>query len=138
MNPDGPIVQLVVGVSMPRMVALQAAQLPTPQPRQIFGLIDTGASCTAIDSPIIRSLGINPTGTTQILTPSTGGVPHQCDQYDVGIAIVMQQLHFMRVTLAVIESDLSNQPIDALIGRDLLSQCMMIYNGPDGYISLAI
>ena len=37
----------------------------------------------------------------------------------------------------LIQAHLSNQGIDMLIGRDVLDDCLMVYNGPDGTFTLA-
>src|SRR5438105_3157608 len=82
---EGPLISMLVGVSAPRMQALQQAGLPIPQAVQLRCLIDTGASSTCLDATAITPLGLTPTGTALIATPSTGGTPHQCDTYDVGV-----------------------------------------------------
>ncbi len=47
-----------------------------PNPVAVKGLVDTGASCTVIDPTVVQRLGLTPTGSTMILTPSTGSTPH--------------------------------------------------------------
>ena len=62
--------------------------LPIPSPVIVRGLIDTGASCTCIDPSVIQQLGIPPSGTAAMLTPSTGTTPHQCNQFDVALLLI--------------------------------------------------
>ena len=68
-------------------MALLAANLPVPNPVQIRGLLDTGASGTAIDPSVLTALGLTPTGTTLVNTPTTGATPQVAEQYDVGFVI---------------------------------------------------
>ena len=66
----GPLVLATVGVSVPKQLALQAAGLPPPAGGQGRFLIDTGASGTCVDSALIAKLGLTPTGSVNIHTPS--------------------------------------------------------------------
>jgi len=118
---------------------LRAAGLEMPPPRVIRALLDTGASCSVVDAAIIRSLSLLPTGTISIFTPSTGAVPHRCNQYDVAIAMLMEptQVHVVSVTIPVIEAHLGAHNYQALIGRDVLAQALLVYNGRSGSLSMA-
>ena len=128
-----------VSVSEQRATALKKAGQPSPPIRPIKALIDTGASATCVDPSVMSALGLNPTGTAKIFTPSSGQVAVEYDQYDVGILILAKQnqtpLHIG--TVGVIATQLKYQGIDALIGRDILSQCILQYNGSMGQFSLA-
>ena len=87
---------------------------------------------------MVQSLGLLPTGTTEILTPSTGTVPHVCNQYDISLVLLMPpQLHVASATIPVIEAQLSNQGLHAIIGRDVLATGLLVFNGRAGTISLA-
>jgi hypothetical protein len=136
---SGPQLQLYVGVSHPRLQALQQAGLTIPPPTLIRALVDTGASITAIDPTIIKGLGLQPTGSMQILTPSTGATPVQVNTFDVGIIIPLATVGQNHVigALQVIESSLTVQGIQALIGRDVLSNSLLVYDGRANIFSLA-
>ena len=126
---NGPLLDLLVGVSKPRLEALQKAGKAPPNPVRIKGLIDTGASCTCIDPSVIKKLNIPPTGSVGISTPSTGSNTHTCNQYDVSINLLHPELVYTINILPIVESHLSSQGIDALIGRDVLANCLLVYNG---------
>jgi hypothetical protein len=137
-SPNGPIVRIVVALSGPRQQALQLAKMSVPQPFIGSALLDTGASCTCIDPSIVQHLGLDPTGTGNMLTPSTAGVPSVCNQYDVAIGIVMDPaVHVASWTIPVFESQLSCQGIYALIGRDILAGGLFVFNGRSRTFSLA-
>ena len=128
---------LLVGVSDARAQALKNLQRPIPVPIHVRGLVDTGASCTAIDVDVIKALGITPTGRTSVLTPSTGAKPHECNQYDCGITLLHTTTQLNLSPIAAIESRLSHQGFHVLIGRDILRNCLFFYNGAVSRFALA-
>jgi hypothetical protein len=135
---QGPLIDAFVSVSEARRAALVAAGRPVPNVIQIRGLLDTVASGTAIDPSVLATLGLTPTGTTTVNTPTTGANPQVVEQYDVGLLIpVPNGLPLFNQTLPVIAAELlAAQGFHALIGRDILSQCVFVYNG-SGFFTLA-
>jgi predicted aspartyl protease len=135
----GPLLQLFVGTSGPRQQALQQAGQTIPQPVLITALVDTGASTTAIDPSVVQALGLQPTGSMLILTPSTGSTPVQANTYDVALVIPLgaSAMTFTIHALQIFESTLSVQGIKALIGRDVLSNCLLVYDGRSNFFSIA-
>lgn len=136
-QPHGPVVRMAVLVSGPRRKALELAGKPVPNPIIIDALIDTGAFCTCVDPSVIQALGLTPTGNVPIMTPSTGTGTHQCNQYDVSIAVMMNTDFKIIDTIPVLEAHLAQQGHKALIGRDILSQGILIYNGPHNSVTIS-
>lgn len=136
-GPLGPVLDILIGVSVPRETALKTAGQQVPQHQVVRGLIDTGASITAVDPAILTALALAPTGQTTITTPSTGTQPHTCNQYDVRIVLPHPALSFTIAALGVIQSTLLNQGIGALIGRDVLANCLLTYDGRASIFILA-
>src|SRR5665213_1047224 len=129
-SPRGPLLQFLVGVSGPRLQALRLAGQAAPQPIPITGLIDTGASCTSVDSSILRQLAIPSSGSTPVHTPSTqAGAPHVANLYDISLVLVHPLITRTFNALPVTESQLIHQGIQALIGRDILAWCLFTYDG---------
>ena len=123
-------------IHVPPILTTYLAQKGQPIPAPIPGqaLLDTGASISAIDSNAVVNLGINPIGVTSVYT--SGGVVQQ-NIYPIRFvfpAIGMLTIDFN----AVIGSDLQPQGIIALVGRDVLSHCLLVYNGPAGMCSVSI
>ncbi len=139
MTQSGPLVDVWLAVSEPRQNALMQAKQPVPSPLKIRALLDTGASCTAIDAMAIKKLQVPVTGTTPIWTPSTVGVAHTCNQYDVLLALldINGNPMYLGTSVPVIESALASQGIDGLIGRDILGSAVFIYNGTAGHFTLS-
>jgi hypothetical protein len=102
------------------------------------GLVDTGATVTAISSEVVKKLDLIPFGEGAV-----NGVNH-CDvvsTYNIDVAIPIteiglnadgqpsvQQIHMKQFfTLPVFEAkNLTTQGIDLLIGMDVIRHCMLI------------
>jgi hypothetical protein len=136
----GPVVNAGVSVSEGRRLALEAAGAPVPAMQAIRALIDTGASFTSIDPAVLTALNLTPTGTIDIVTPSTGQGTHTADTYDVDFRIGAgpNDTPLSISNLRIASCDLFlRQGIHALIGRDILEKCIFIYNGTVNYFSLS-
>lgn len=133
------MIDAMVMVSASRRKALTDANQPVPPPVAIRALIDTGASNTCIDPSVLRTLNLTPTGSTPMITPTTGAEPQEKALYDVMVLIPAGNAQpFIQATLPVCECDLFEaQGFHALIGRDILSHCLLVYNGLANYFSLA-
>lgn len=126
----GAVVDVQIGVSEPRRMALIQAQQPIPTPVACRLLIDTGASVTCVDSWIIQQLQLSPIGMVSIHTPSTTAHnAHACQQYDVSLIIPHRAMNGIFPAIPVIESSFTHQGIDGLLGRDILTRCLLVYNG---------
>lgn len=135
----GPLLLVYVAVSAPRAQALQAANQPIPPPVSGTFLLDTGASATCADPALLAGLMLQPTGRVGISTPTTAGQPHFCDQFDVSIFIPgsAPSTGHLIPAMPIVATHLRSQGIDGLIGRDVLKDCTLIYNGTAGLITLA-
>jgi predicted aspartyl protease len=140
-GPDGPVIDVAIGVSIHRLGVLRANNQVPPQPVYARALIDTGASGTAIDRSLIGLLGLIPTGTVAVHTPSTQGVTYTCNQYDISLGFVQSTpqfaAHSITMTMPVIETDFTGLNIRALIGRDVLSRCLLFYHGHGGTLTIS-
>ena len=139
LTPLGPLLDIQVGVSQSRAEALKRESKPVPSGLKIRALIDTGASCSCVDEQVINDLGLTPTGSVPIFTPSTGTTPCNKDQYDISILISFPFASISRgfPICPVVSANLAPQGYQALIGRDLLSTSLLVYNGQEGIFTLA-
>lgn len=88
----------------------------------------------------MRELKIAPTGKTPVHTPSTtGAAPHEANQYDVLVLIPVGPgiQPFISGTIPVIEAELAHHGLKALIGRDILSKCLLYVDGKSQFFTLA-
>jgi len=98
--------------------------------KTIMGLIDTGASCTAIDKSIAEELHLVYRDRQPVLTPSG-----ESEQYLYDIALTLPGQN-IGISLQAFGSDLSKQHFGVLIGRDVLSSCTLVFNGWDNSYDL--
>ena len=122
-----------------RVEALRAANRSYPKPVTVRALVDTGAACSVVDAHVLKGLGLAPTGSVQVHTPSTDGTYQYRDQYDVSLALSLPRESGKSTrmwTVGVIASELAREGFFALIGWDLLKDCVLHCNGPKGEFSL--
>lgn len=135
----GPLIQVLVGVSRPKRQAMMQAGQAVPHPVLAVGLIDTGATCSTVNRGICTALGLAPTGIKSIHTPSTGGTACDALSYDVGFVfpgLIPGPHAYEFYALSVFESELAGG-IDLLVGRDVLSHSVLVYNGHTGFYTIA-
>jgi hypothetical protein len=129
---DGPFLSLHIAVSQPRRAALLRANKAVPPAVRVRMLVDTGASCTNVDARIIGVLGLAPTGSVPVHTPSTAGTPQNFLTYNVELRLDGSGQHVP--SISVLEGDFAAQGFDGLIGRDVLQFARMTYLGPENYV----
>lgn len=128
----GPILDIHVGVPTALEAQLTAAGTPVPALEPVRALIDTGASSSVIRTGIAAKLGHSPVGIAPTNTPSSAGV--MCPQFAVRFLF---PLNIAQDPITVIEMPLAGQPIQALIGRDVLALATLIYLGPYNLFTLS-
>ncbi len=126
----GPTIDIKVMQTNQRVVALKRAGQKYNSPSTVIGLIDTGASISALDSNVIRSLGLSPRGLASIHTPSTGPGYVTRMTYDALFIVGENTDDPLSRTIQVVECELASQGFYALIGRDFLESCQFVYDGP--------
>jgi predicted aspartyl protease len=136
-SPRGPVV--VANFGMPRALAdqMRAGEKQPPNPVIVEALIDTGAGSTMVDPVILRQLNLNPIDKALVNTASSGGSPVQIDVYEVDVFLHDGSVQKSWQSLRVGAADLSQQGIQALIGRDMLAHCLFVYNGTSGLFAFA-
>lgn len=125
MRGTGPRIEVLIGLPEPLLHLRQDEGRPVPEPFQAKAMIDTGASMTAIDPSVAQALGVLPRGTVTISTPSSP--MHETNTYEIGL--VFPTPRYALPLLPVIESPLASQGFHCLIGRDVLSQGLLVYEG---------
>ena len=106
-------------------------------------LIDTGAfvGSTGTDASILRKMDLPPVGAASLATPSGSA---ETDVYMVRFIIPSRKSEGFFPSLPRIVVDnvrvvavkIENQPYRGLLGRDVLSGMVMVYNGPHALITL--
>jgi predicted aspartyl protease len=131
---QGPLVQ--VTVSLADSIASELVKQGKPVPAPVVGnaLIDTGAVSTCIDEDAAQKLQlpvINVVNLASTSHPST-----KANVYPVKFQITGLPINFNAPMS--IGAPLAVQGLVALIGRDVLQHCTLIYSGGLSQISLCI
>ena len=130
-----------VQIEVPAALAAQLQQSGQLVPTPVAGLalIDTGASLSAVDASTVQQLGVQPVGIANVGT--AGGVQQQAT-YPARFTFPGTNLPGIDFG-SLIGSNLAGQivaghqqPLVALLGRDLLQQFILIYDGPMGSFTL--
>lgn len=140
LDEHGAVVDIRVGVIESRRQVLLKNNLPVPPRVPICAQIDTGASCSAISHHVFKALDQTPTGTTKVLVPSVSPDPQEFEEYAVSLFLVAPDglELYLPVLAGVISCDFSdNNVYHALLGRDVLSQCLFVYDGTNKVFSFA-
>lgn len=128
---SGPVINIEISVPQSLAEELTRANIPIPRPIVGLALIDTGASSSCVDNSTITSLGIKSIGVVDTMTPAG---PKQQYRYPAHFFFPAAKINvdFGSITGA----DLKDQPIMALIGRDILSNFIFVYNGTLGMYTI--
>ena len=97
-------------------------------------LIDTGALLTCVDAAAAQRAGLAMVGTGMVTTATHANevVPIFAGRlYIDAVSVSVNANHAMGVNL-------ESQDLIALIGRDVLVNCVFVYNGLDGSFSLSV
>ncbi|MBZ0253404.1 MAG: aspartyl protease family protein, partial [Candidatus Methylomirabilis sp.] len=97
-------------------------------------MVDTGATATVVTPRIVTQLGLSPVGSMSVNTPNAA-TPNACYLYDVSVGFLPNRARISSVR--VIAATLSGQPIDCLIGRDILAKGILVYIGYDNQFTLS-
>jgi predicted aspartyl protease len=129
----GPCVQVSITLADQIASELIKRQEPVPAPVSGLALIDTGAISTCIDEETAKQMQLPVVNVVNMASAS-----HACtkaNQYPIKLQIAGLPMFFNSTATA---APLKIQGLIALIGRDLLQHCTLIYNGSLGQISLCI
>lgn len=72
-----------------------------------------------------------------MITPSTGSVPVPTPVYDISVKVPHAGASLDFDSIPAMESVLANQGFAVLIGRDILSKCLLVFDGYSGFYTLA-
>ncbi len=130
----GPCVPVVIHVPDQFAAEFTKQGKPIPPPISGFALIDTGAGSTCIDEEAAKKLGLPVINVVNMASASHGS--HKANVYPAKLQIA--GLPMAINASSAIGAPLAVQKLLALIGRDVLSHFILIYNGANGEFTLCI
>ena len=130
----GPLVQVVLSPLEDQTKLLLESGQNAPSPVAGYALIDTGASATCIDQKAAAKAGLAvvDSGPMHSATHANEIVPIYAGRFTI------QGVPWSIDTKKAFGANLASQNLIILIGRDLLSKCILIYNGVDSSFSLSV
>jgi len=134
----GPVMRTQIAIPSLLVEFLSDRNLSVPQPIEGIGLIDTGASTSCVDQGVIEQLEVRPVGVGTAVT--AGGVVEQ-NLYPVRFVFPDQKMviEFGSVMGVNLEQyTVMDKKLVALVGRDVLARCVLIYNGVAGSYTLCL
>jgi hypothetical protein len=127
------VIELLVAPSEARAEELRNAGLTVPLPILVVALIDTGAKETLIERAVVARLNLEASGARDVYGVGSGNTPEAGVVYRMRIIYAgVPALDLASSIPVTAVEDLSRFGVKMLLGRDLLSRCVLIYNGPEG------
>jgi len=133
----GPILpgEVTIPSALAKLLADEGQQIPPPVSG--FMLIDTGATRSCVDTEIVTKLGVKPIGIAT-LTTASGESKHNLYPAKLNFPPMTFGVEFgSLVGVNLKQQTVGGHQIIALLGRDLLSRCLLVYNGLKGSFTLA-
>lgn len=135
----GPIIPVEISIPTALAESFTKSNTPIPQPKSGWVLIDTGATTSCVDDDVITQLGVNPIGRSKI---QNSGGEQEVNIFPAHMRfpnIQNFELEFASAIGVNIQAQkVNDQPIIALLGRDILSKCVLVYNGTLGMFTLCL
>ncbi len=129
----GPVVQVSVTVAQKISEQLIQQSIEVPEPVSGWALIDTGASNTCIDNTIATNLHLPVIDQVKMASATHNGTLSNVYPVFMRFIGVPIEVNAERV----IGAELGNQGLIILLGRDLLQNFTMFYNGITGQITIS-
>jgi hypothetical protein len=139
-TPDGgALVSILVGVSEARRNVLVRCGFAVPPPSRIVAVLDTGSFITLADVDAVSPLGVTAYDQREFLTSGTGTKPQMRPVYDLSVTVLddagapVKSWPSVDVLSAVYPAA---EVVHGVIGRDLLADCELHFDGKIGRFTL--
>lgn len=141
-------IQVQITLGRPEILRRRHAGLAIPQPLSVVALLDTGPERTCVDPAVVTRLALPPSRPGFLLAPgATGGFPVFGGStfgfsYEAGLVILSPVVTKPPSNLVIPELEVDALPlaafgVEAVIGRDVLASCVLVYDGPSASATLA-
>lgn len=129
----GAILPVQVGIPTALAQQMQAQGQTPPPPEEIQAMVDTGASISAINVSVAQRLGLPVTGSMKI-----GGATGVADQPVYSALFRIPDPFVEWDPMQIAGATLTNTPFDILVGRNILCNMTLSYDGKSGRFSLIL
>jgi hypothetical protein len=126
---DGPVIDLGVWIDRAEAHAMSAQGATIPPAQTIRALIDTGADISAVHPLVLSQLGVPATGTARIRRPSTSRSYQNVSLFDTRLGFGGASAGVVWVSLSTVGVVPSTPGVLAIVGRDMLRNCLFLYDG---------
>jgi hypothetical protein len=129
---DGSLVNILVGVSEARRQTLRSVGFPVPSPSPVRVLLDTGSFITIAVEQAIVPLGVTRYDQRPFFNSSVGMTPIARDVFNLSITLLDDkgvQLYYWPSVDVIPGVFPPTDQVQGIIGRDLLDDCVFIYDG---------
>ena len=99
---------------------LRSSGQAIPSPLLLRAQLDNGASQSCIDLQCASTLGLVPTATKTMVTPTKSGASQSFDTYDVSVTLVHPATNLFLPQVEVVGASMFLQGFEVLLGRDVL------------------
>ena len=133
----GAVINVEVGPTRLQVETRRKRGQSRVNPSIIQGLLDTGASVSAIDPFVVLALQLTPVGMADVHSPTSGDDLEGRLLYRLRLGHIEPEVGGVFDALTVVGCDpLAANGYLMLIGRDVLDRCEFLYDGPKGEFTL--
>jgi len=134
---DGPVIEVEITVPLPLVRYLRKSNLPAYPLMHGLAIIDTGAAITAIDAGVLEKLGI-PYIDTELMHTVHGSAEMQMFNASANFpSLELGGISLDRVPGGSIRSATNaGTDIIMLLGREILRNLKMTYDGPNSKVTI--
>jgi hypothetical protein len=136
----GALVSIEVGWGFARSQSARQQLRPVPPPLTAEAMLDTGAEIACVDTNLIQRLGLTFGSVSLANVPAIGGM-RLAQEFEVSLRVAHPSKNasqdLLVKDLTILELDLGAVGYEALIGRDVLALCDLLYRGPAGQFTLS-
>ena len=129
-QPDGLIVDVMIGPDASTCIDLKQAGQPIPRPLRVRGVMDTATDLTAVAPRVLQALGLSAIGHART---STAGGQINVGVYEISLSILPptgSAAMFTASQLVVTELIHAAPGIEVLVGLDVILQGVFNVDGP--------
>jgi hypothetical protein len=138
---DGALVTVAIGVSEPRRQKLQRFNFPIPAPAQVPSILDPGSPFTLADIDSIQHLGVASYVSQSLRSSASGLAIYMLPVYRLSVTLLDasgQPLKYWPEVDVLGATYAPNAVVHGVFGRDLLADCIFLYDGKAGSFSLTV